>query len=284
LPLTDQSVDRIICFDAFHHVRDQAQTLKEFARVLKPGGRAAFMEPGPNHSQTALSQAEMANHKVIENDVSMDDVTRHALAAGLDKPQMLVQFQRPLQVGVDEFNRWAQGGVPLARAARIKHLLESQLTDGQCFYIGKGQAAVPDSRSAEGLACELSLRSAHRVAGKGRGSIRLEVMARNTGRRDWITSPGAGIVNLGLHLLAADGRVVNNNFGRIRLPAGGVPIGQTVVVNGSVAMPTQDDFVLELDLVAEHVAWFSDLGGSRALRVPSAELGFAPPPAAGPAP
>jgi hypothetical protein len=51
----------------------------------------------------------MARFKVIENDVHMDDITRYALDAGMDRPQMLVQFPQALSVGVDDFNacKWA---------------------------------------------------------------------------------------------------------------------------------------------------------------------------------
>src|SRR5690606_22391894 len=38
IPMPDRSVDRIFCFDAFHHVADPEATLGEFARVLDEGG------------------------------------------------------------------------------------------------------------------------------------------------------------------------------------------------------------------------------------------------------
>jgi ubiquinone/menaquinone biosynthesis C-methylase UbiE len=98
LPLDDASVDRVICFDAFHHVRDQAATLQEFARVLRPGGRIAMLEPGPNHSRTPQSQMEMSLYKVIENDVDMQMIMAAAQSAGLNAPNMLVQMPLPMQV------------------------------------------------------------------------------------------------------------------------------------------------------------------------------------------
>ncbi len=61
LPAADASMDRVVSFDAFHHVLDQAATLAEMARVLKPGGVAVFHEPGPRHSATADAQHEMAH-------------------------------------------------------------------------------------------------------------------------------------------------------------------------------------------------------------------------------
>jgi ubiquinone/menaquinone biosynthesis C-methylase UbiE len=44
LPFADQSVDMIFCHQTFHHVVDQHEVLKEFYRVLKPGGLLLFAE------------------------------------------------------------------------------------------------------------------------------------------------------------------------------------------------------------------------------------------------
>ncbi len=267
LPLPDASVDRIICFDAFHHVRDQRATIFEFARVLKEGGRVACMEPGPHHSKTPQSQAEMARFKVIENDVSMVDIARHAADAGLDRPQMILQFQRPFVVDVDEFNAWDARGVSLGFGARMWRTLDAQLTDGQCFYMLKGQPAR-DSRRADGLAAQLTLRSARRVARGGAAQIELEVQARNTGDRHWIVAAMPGQVNLGVHLLSAEGRMIDNDHARLRLPHGPVAPGQEVLIRGAVPLPAVERYRLQLDLVAEEVSWFGSLqgGGSVELR------------------
>lgn len=45
LPFGDGMFDRIIMVDAFHHVRDQQQTLNEMWRVLAPGGKIIIEEP-----------------------------------------------------------------------------------------------------------------------------------------------------------------------------------------------------------------------------------------------
>lgn len=271
LPLPDDSVDRIVCFDAFHHVRDQGATLKEFSRVLRNGGRAAFLEPGPNHSKTPMSQAEMAAHKVIENDVSMEEVTHYALEAGLDKPQMLVQLQRPFTVSVDDFNAWTSGGVPKDWSTRFSDTLQAQLTDSQCFFIYKGQP-TRDSRRADGLAATLELVSACRTPTATGVGIRLELRVRNSGSRAWITAAMPGQVNLGVQVLGPDGELVNNNFARLKLPGGPVAPGETVTVSGTIREPALPDYQLRLDLVAELVAWFADLGRTRTLVIPSARL------------
>ena len=45
LPLGDQSFDAITCIDAINHFRDRAALLREWARLLKPGGRILFTDP-----------------------------------------------------------------------------------------------------------------------------------------------------------------------------------------------------------------------------------------------
>lgn len=268
LPLADASLDRVVCFDAFHHVKDQRATLMEFARVLKPGGRAAFMEPGPEHSRTPLSQAEMSMYKVIENDVSMEAIAGFAAEAGFDEPQMLVQFQGPFTVAVGEFNEWARDGLPLRRVAAVKQTLERQLTNGQCFYMQKG-SGLDDSRRPDGLAAELTLRSASLAPLAGRAGVRLEIEVRNSGRRHWLRRRGPGQVNVGVHVLAASGAVISNDHARLALPAGDAAVapGEALLVHGTVPLPAGEDMVLRLDLVAELVTWFADQGGTQPLRV-----------------
>src|SRR6185436_17074989 len=80
IELPDASVDRIVCFDAFHHAPNPEEVLREFSRVLKPGGIAAFAEPGPRHSTTTQSQYEMRTYGVVENDIDI-----HALWAAAER-------------------------------------------------------------------------------------------------------------------------------------------------------------------------------------------------------
>lgn len=274
LPLEDESLDRIVCYDAFHHVRDQAATIREFARVLRRGGRAAFMEPGPNHSKTPQSQAEMARFKVIENDVCMEEIGLHAQAAGFEPPRLLVQFQQPFTVELEDFQAWSRHGIAKDWAARSMKLLGDQLTNGQCFFMLKGDAseATADSRRATGLAADVQVRRALRIpAGSGHG-IELEVVLSNIGTARWLTVAGSGQVNLGVQVLDAAGRMVDNNFARLKLPPGPVAPGQQVLVKGTVRMPDQEDFTLRLDPVAELVAWFSGLGQTRPADLRSVDL------------
>ena len=44
LPLADESVDMVFCHQTFHHLVDQENAIREFYRVLKPGGQMLFAE------------------------------------------------------------------------------------------------------------------------------------------------------------------------------------------------------------------------------------------------
>jgi len=60
LPFADASFDGIICLNALHHMPDYEATLAEMRRVLKPGARAAFSEPGSLHADTHESRLARA--------------------------------------------------------------------------------------------------------------------------------------------------------------------------------------------------------------------------------
>ncbi|HLJ65172.1 MAG TPA: class I SAM-dependent methyltransferase [Stellaceae bacterium] len=44
LPLPDASVDMVFCHQTFHHLIDQEEAMREFHRVLRPGGLLLFAE------------------------------------------------------------------------------------------------------------------------------------------------------------------------------------------------------------------------------------------------
>ncbi len=109
LPATDASMDRIVSFDAFHHVLDQAATLAEMARVLKPGGIAVFHEPGPEHSGTADAQHEMAHYAVIENDIDVHAIWHAAQACGFSDIRMALPALQSPVVRLSDYDRIAAG-------------------------------------------------------------------------------------------------------------------------------------------------------------------------------
>lgn len=47
LPFENNSIDKVILVDAFHHIRQQVKAIQEMARVLKRGGSAIIEEYNP---------------------------------------------------------------------------------------------------------------------------------------------------------------------------------------------------------------------------------------------
>ena len=262
LPYPDASFDRVVCFDSFHHVRDQATTLAEMARVLRPGGRIAMLEPGPNHSKTPQSQAEMAQFKVIENDIALPEIARIAKGLGLSPPQVLVQFHKPLSLGFDTFQEWTSGrSIPKRDADMLVAGLHRHLTDTQCFYLANGAGTI-DSRRPEALGAELKVVSARPVDGMP-DTWELKLQVRNVGRGTWITKPGArGQVNLGAQVVGADGNIVVVDYQRFAILPPDVIPGSRVEVTAVVHLPPAvlAGGKLRFDVVAEYVAWFSQRG------------------------
>lgn len=45
LPFEDESFDAVMCMDSINHFRDRVAVLREWHRVLRPGGRVVFTDP-----------------------------------------------------------------------------------------------------------------------------------------------------------------------------------------------------------------------------------------------
>jgi len=261
LELPDESIDRIACFDAFHHVPNPHDVLRELGRVLKPGGIAGFSEPGPNHSKTPQSQAEMKNHLLVENDIVLEELWPLAKEAGFTELKVAVFNTAPFHLDLEEYNKLTRkaSSRPLrAFAEKVRR----QAGDRRLFFLHKGGTPVADSRNRAGLLGEVRVElKASQVA--VRGWVEAVATAKNTGKARWLPSDAPfGPVKLGIHLRAADGQLLDYDFGRANLPvASPVEPGQTVEVPFRIMAPARPgDYLLEFDMVSEHVCWFEANG------------------------
>jgi ubiquinone/menaquinone biosynthesis C-methylase UbiE len=245
IDLPDASVDRIVCFDAFHHSPNPEHVLGEFARVLVPGGIAAFAEPGPHHSKTAQSQFEMRTYGVVENDVDIHALWRAARAAGFADLRLAGWNARPFHVRLDEYDDLLAGGETYARWANWSREFMNNVRD---FFLYKAGEMALDSRSTEGLSCAIRARLEGRT---------VHASITNTGRAQWLPSgQNPGGVSLGAHLYDAHGRLVNFDFLWIALPKTLAP-GEALELQ--FELPEDTHGVLELDCVADGVAWFAQV-------------------------
>jgi SAM-dependent methyltransferase len=90
MPFRDSIFSHICCFDSLHHMQSYPRVLSEFHRVLIPGGRAIFVEPGSKHSTSKETIDFMKRFKKddptwIERDVVLEDISRISQECGFSK-------------------------------------------------------------------------------------------------------------------------------------------------------------------------------------------------------
>jgi SAM-dependent methyltransferase len=260
IDLPDASVDRIVCFDAFHHVPNAADVMRELGRVLRPGGVAGFSEPGRHHSKGSRSQYEMKNYTALESDVVMEDVWRWAEAAGFSTLELAVFSNESYRVPLDEFEDVLRGGRALARYAdRVRVFLRGH----QTFFLTKGGGGPSDSRERTGLKGEIAVRLL-RANIRADEWIQGDATVQNVGSVAWL--PGEtplGGVNVGVHLRGRDGAPLAVDFARVRLVGRTAP-GEEQRVSFELTSPPPGDYLLEFDLVSEGVGWFEMNGSATA--------------------
>ena len=256
--LPDASVDRILCFDAFHHAPNPDEVLAEMARVLRDGGIAAFSEPGPYHSRTAQSQYEMRVHGVIENDVDMDAIAATATRVGFGKLTLAASFVGPYHVSLPAHGDLLAGGetyVDWAEAAR------SAMNDARTFFLVKGESIAFDSRQTRGLAGEVRL--VRHGDPHAHAPLELTVEVVNTGEVVWLPSgerPGG--VALGAHLVPVDGgaRIADWVWSDLAPVKRRIEPGERLEVTFTTPPIPGGRWVLDIGLVSDGVAWFEQVG------------------------
>lgn len=286
IPVESSSVDRIICFDSFHHVADQEFYLREFFRILRPGGVVGFSEPGPNHSRSAASQYEMRNYAVIENDIVVDEILATSRQIGFADMTMALFTDTPITIGPEQFASMirADDGVEKSgrrRGGLLTRLLAAIRNDDRAVYtdlglkffsqartkcvfaLRKPGVQVVDSRTAKALAADLKVVT--QTFAPDTRQFTLSLLATNTGAAAWLPSGNeSGAVNAGVKILTTDGGPMTREPIRFRLTDKLIASGGSARAELIIDLAEfPGDLVLEVDLVAEHVSWFSQIGSAQ---------------------
>lgn len=259
IPCADASMDRVICYDSFHHVADQPGVLREFYRVLRDGGIAGFHEPGPVHSHGDQSQYEMRHHDVIENDIVVADIWQAARSIGFTGLELTLAAPTAARVDIDTYTRLITRQETEADRVLLLDSVVRGADNLRIFYLKKGEE-VEDSRFGKGLGGRFKIE----VTDTGGPMLRGRVTATNTGHTRWRASVAeAGGVWIGVR---EPGAKSGPDYGRIKLSDAAVEPGETIEAAFELRAPLARPAQLMFDLVAENVAWF-ELFGSRPVTV-----------------
>jgi SAM-dependent methyltransferase len=250
IDLPDGSVDRILCFDSFHHAPNPNDVLREFGRVLRPRGIAAFAEPGPHHSTTPQSQYEMRTYGVVEADIDIHAIWETAKRLGFVDLKLAAFNVPPFHMSLQEYDDLLASGETFGKWAEQTR---SFLHDARTFFLTKAGTEEMDSRRTEGLRAAIEARLE---------GMNVHVTVRNAGKAKWLDShePHGGVA-LGVHLHDASGQLVELDYARIVLPRALAP-GEDVTFDFVLPPLQPGRWVVELDCVAEKVAWFAQVGST----------------------
>ena len=264
IELPDGSVDRIVSFHAFHHVPNPDAVLREFGRLLKPGGIAGFVEPGSRHSHDPQSQFEMRAYRVVENDVDVHAIARTARTCGFQDMKLAIFHAPPFHVSLDEFEDFladSRAGEAWTNSTRafLRHV--------RTFFLFKEGTERVDSRSGDSLACRIDATlTPDGIFLEGQPLV-VDVTVRNDGAAVWLR-PGEeyGGVELGVHLYDAAGKLLDFHFHKQRIADDTREIAPGEMVRCRVTMPPRDAgrYLLEIDCVASRVTWFAQVGSQPA--------------------
>jgi SAM-dependent methyltransferase len=257
-PMQDGTIDRIICFDALHHVLNKQDVLREMYRVLKWGGKVGFAEPGVEHAQSPQSIQEMDRYGVLESDIDLLEFVQMAERAGFD--QIYIKPYPPpgsIHFNVEEYQRFINGKdqvFPL-------DIIREDLRHNTIIILQKG-TAIPESTKPNVLRARLQ-RGEESPSKVQRGQLytfRLEV--ENVGDTIWLATRNnlGGFVWVGAHLYSADHAVLAWSYASGFLTSDIHP-GNKQLVDITMTAPQETGiYVVEFDMVCEMISWFGECG------------------------
>jgi tRNA (mo5U34)-methyltransferase len=151
----------------------------------------------------------------------------------------------------------------LRNAGFVEVELIDEKDDRAVVICRKDKGDAPARAALKHFVAELKLNEAPRIARESAELIfRLQV--ENIGLARWPASgeerTGKGAVHLGSHLLRETEEEVDWDYGRARLPRDLEP-GEIAELELKLRLPeTPGRYIIEFDMVAEHVTWFEDHG------------------------
>jgi SAM-dependent methyltransferase len=273
LPFADATFDGILAMNVLHHVPDLRVATAELARVLKPGCRAVFCEPGLDHMDAGETQRAVREHGETDRPFDVLAFLTAARQVGFKDAMLSATLQSPLRLlPVQDVGLYASGNHPRPHLTPRGVLEEIHRRHAYGMLVRDG-SRPRSSRYPGNLSASITVHDPPRHLSRGE-TITAHVELANTGDSVWLSEPNGfgGFVTLGCKLLQTDGRLVDDGIGRTMLPHDVQP-GESLRMTMPIVVSDRIDaglYVLRVDLVNELIAWFADLPGNEPQEFPVA--------------
>ena len=265
LPFGSARFDGVVAMNVLHHVADMPGVARELARVVKPGGRVAFCEPGLDHLDEPETRRAIAEHG--ENDQPFDAMGFLAMARafGFSEAFLSATLHPHLRlVPGDEAELFASGQHPSPRLRERGVLDELRRCVAFGLLVREGERERT-SRFPGTLRGEIVVDGLPQELARG-VTYRAVAHVTNVGDTRWLSTPDkfGGFVTIGCKFALDNGRVVCDTAGRTFLP-NDVPPGGSTRADLIIDIPKDlapGPYELRIDLVDELICWFSDIPGN----------------------
>jgi SAM-dependent methyltransferase len=223
----DGAFDVVLAINALHHASDLHQVASNIARVLRPGGHLAFIEP------------------YCANEADRQRFGAAQIEAGINEHTYLLQ-------------EWHQALTRAGLAVKVHRVSDSFAA---VYERAHGGCAGPDPDLFSGFYCG-TLSSATALSRATGRTLEATVHIRNAGNGVWCEQ-SVFPVRASYHLYRMDGGariLMSFDNPRTALPSVIGP-GEQLTVALEISKPAQPGhYVADVDLVHEDVRWFSERG------------------------
>lgn len=144
MPFEKNTFGNLCCYDSLHHMHDYEKAFAEFYRVLAPGGRAIFIEPGARHSHSQETIAFLKAQKQldpdwIERDVILEEISIVAQKAGFKSGLKIIPIPHPNAFQEFSLESWLKfrSGDKNSRSSFTDQLAQINYDERVFFYVEK---------------------------------------------------------------------------------------------------------------------------------------------------
>ncbi len=256
IPLDDASVDRVLCFGALHHVPNKIEILHEIYRVMKPDSIFGLGDAGIDYDTIPQSVFERETWGVLEDNLNLEELKVIGESVGFGAMYLTLAPEPNYWFRFQGYDRVADEKDAMFASARAfsRHF--------EVFFFIKGDPLTPTSATPDRMLAEITIDRDDLVLVGDALADPLSVRVVNTGNSIWLadTRGEKGQVNLGMHLFASTGELLNLDYFRMPLANDVLP-GETATFHiPNLPSPGPGKYELEIDLVDEGFCWFKQWG------------------------